>query len=562
MSSTVILADDARARLLAGMDLVANAVRPTLGPSGRNVAVDGRSKGASRRYGPPQVNAQCQAIIRDLELPSRPENLGAALLRQAARRTDELVGDGTATTIILAHALIREGITQIAAGANAMLLRRGIEAAAQVASKAILRMAQPCLQGEVTRQVLASASHSDEIAEALLWAVEEVGPDGMLAVERSAETVGIMVEVAPGFQFDRGLLSPFFVSNPDEDVLTLEQPLVLLAEDPVTSVAELAQLLGMVRSAGRRSLLLVAPEVATDVLAMLLTNHRRGVLACAAVRPPSYGEGRQMMLDDLAAYTGATVLAQARGHRLRDTTLADLGSVAEAEMTLSTTTLYEGGGRPEAIRARMAELRERRQDVTDAYDAEQLDRRIAQLGGGLGHVQVGGATDSERDNRMELVENALTALRATVSEGIVAGGGVAYLAAADALSDPGVQVDADRDIALGWDAVRKALEAPLRQIAENAGQHGAVVVAEVRRQHRATGDRAIGYDARTGTYGNLHTSGIVDPCRTVRAALANAASCASMVLTTEAVVLAPTPPMSAESQAAARRHLEMMDGRF
>ncbi len=268
------------------------------------------------------------------------------------------------------------------------------------------------------------------------------------------------------------------------------------------------------------------------------------------------------MIDDLAAYTGARVFGAARGHRLRDATLADLGRAGEAHITLGASTLFDGGGDPAAIRARIAELRERQHSITDAYDTEQLDRRIAQLGGGLGHVQVGGATESERDNRMELVENALTALRATMSEGVVAGGGAAYVAAADALDDLDLGPDVDSDVLQGVVAVRRALAAPLRQIAENCGQSGAVVLAEVQRLQRVTGDRAIGYDARTGAYGNLFAAGVVDPCRVVRAALANAVSCASMVLTTEALVLAPTPPLSPESRAAARRHLEMMKGRF
>ena len=562
MAKRIVFGNEARENLQVGADLLAGAIRPTLGPSGRNVAVDGRRMGATLRYGPPEVIEQGQSIVRDLELPDRLRNLGVEVLKQAAKRTDDLVGDGTSTTIVLAHAMIREGMKNIVAGANAMVLKRGMEQAARVASETILGIARPLQTNEDLRSVMLSASRSEDIAEALIYAIDEVGTDGMIRVERSSDTIGVMVECEHGFQYDRGYLSPYFVTDEDEGGVDLDEPYILVTDQEIEDAADLLPL--MQRLGANHALFVVAPEVKGNALGLLVTNQRNGSIRCAAARPPSYGEARQEMLQDLATFTGGVVVSGAAGHSLADVTLDDLGRAEGAYLTADDTTIYGGAGNSEGVQGRIAELKRLRLDVTDPNDADKLERRIAQLSGGIAVVQVGGATEIEMDNRLELVESALTSMRATVSEGWVPGAGLAYVRAAEALD--GLQEDIGRelgsDAATGVAVVKRALEEPLRQIAANCGLNGAMILHDVRQLQRERGHGFVGIDARSGEYCDLADRGIVDPCRTVRAALANAASSAMMILTTGALVLPPSPPLSPEALYAARKHLESMDGRM
>lgn len=539
------------------MSILANAVRPTLGPGGRNVAVDGRRMAGTKRYGPPEVIAQAQRIIRDMELGDRFQNMGVELLKQMAHQTDEMVGDGTSTAIVLAHAMIAGGIRNIAAGANPMILKRGMEEAARSASQAIRRMARPLQTSEDIRSVMASsASGSEEIAEALIWAVDEIGLNGMMMVERYPKTLGIVVECVHGFQYDRGYLSPYFVTDQREDAVELEEPHVLLVDGGITNPKELIPLFEKLRQLPKHDLLVIAPEVKESALGFLVANNQRGVIRCVAVRPPSYGDVRKEMLQDLGVFTGGVVISQAAGHDLTDATISDLGRAEMAYVTVKDTTIVGGQGDPSSIDGRIAQLKERLLDATDYPQREKLERRIADLAGGLARVRVGGATEVEMDNLVERVESALTSMRAAVEEGIVPGAGVALANSTAALDE----LQAVGDEATGVAILRDALEEPLRQIAANSGQNGAVVLATTKRLQREHGQEFIGYDALAGDYCDLMGRGIVDPCKTVRTALTNAASCAMMALTVEVIALGPPPPLSPEAKEAARRHLEMLHG--
>lgn len=531
----LIFADEARKKLLSGMTTLVRAVSPTLGPIGGNVAVDGRSMAATKRYGPPQIVAQGQHIIRGLELQDQFENLGVKLLQQAAQKTDDMVGDGSTTTIILAYAMLRQGIKNIIAGAHPTLLRRGIEKAAQSASRAILEMAKPVRTVQDLRQVLSSAASNPEIAEVLLWAIDEVGIHGMIRVERFPKTLGIAVECIHGFQYERGYLSPYFVTNPAEEAVELERPYILLTDEEISRPEELIPLLKQLAQQSEHDLLVIAPEIKEAALALLIANHQHGIIRCAAVRPPSYGDFRKEMLEDLAIFTGATIHLQ--GNLLSTLTLDVLGRADSAYVTAQDTTITDGLGDAQQIQQRIAEIRARLSETINPPDREKLERRIAQLAGGLARIRVGGATEAEMDNRIEHVESALTSMQAAIEEGVVPGAGVAMAMAAATLDD----LAAEGDEATGIRVVQQALQMPLRQIVRNAGQNDAVVLATLQRLQRETGGIPISYDALTNTYVDAWESGIVDPCKTVRTILANAVSCTIMALTTDVLILDRRP---------------------
>lgn len=535
MPDRIVFADQARHRLLAGIDKLAMAISPTLGPTGLNVAVDGRSMAGTKRYGPPQVIAQGQRIIRDLELPDRFENMGVELLKQAAKQTDDMVGDGTSTTVLLACAMIVEGVKNIAAGANPMMLKRGMERAVRNASQAVASLAKPVRSADDIRQVMSSASGSAEIAEALGWAIDEIGMHGLMMVERYPKSLGIVIECVHGFQFERGLLSHYFVTDSGEEAIHLEQPYILLTDEDVTDADDLLPLLQELRELPAHDLLVIAPEMKDGPLGLLITNHRRDVIHCAAVRPPSYGTARAEMLEDLAIFTGATIISQKRGCPLRLAGVAQLGRADAAHITGSDTTIVEGHGDKGLIESRIAELDRRADAARDPNDRASLERRVAQLGGGLARVQVGGGSEAEMENLVELVESALASMRATLAEGIVPGAGTALIHAAEAIESPSIITDE----ATGMGIVRRALQEPLRQIARNVGQDEAVVVATVQRMQREANSQWIGFDAQKGVCCDLSQQGIVDPCKTVRTALHNAASCAMMILTTNVLALGP-----------------------
>jgi chaperonin GroEL len=529
----LVFADQARNSLYAGINVLARTVRPTLGPLGGNVTVDGRSRGGTIRYAPPEIIAQGQHIIRDFEVQNIFQNLGIKMIRQAAQKTDDLVGDGTSTTVLLAHALVREGMKNISAGAHPMLIRRGMERAAQVVSQALLDMAVPVRSTDEIGKVLSSAAGSSEIAEALRWAIDEIGPDGMMIVERHTKTLGIVVECTHGFQYERGYLSSYFATDPSDGSANLEHPYILVTDENIDSTDQLMPLLEELRGERSSSLLLIAPEVKENILGLLIANHQRGILCSTAVRPPAAGEARRHMMEDLCLFTGATLISSTNGYRLSNTHLSQLGRAESAHVTADSTTIVGGCGAPDLRIGRIAELKTLIPTMSSVAERQKLERRIAQLAGGLARIRVGGATSAEMENRVELVEAALASMRATIAEGILPGAGVALALAAHSLAD----LQAGTEEAIGVAVVSKALHEPLRQIAANSGLDGQTVLAEVQRLQQTRGDYFIGYDVLQQTYGNMVEVGIVDSCKTVRTILANAVSAATMVLTTEVLIL-------------------------
>lgn len=529
----LLFADKARQNLLAGIEVLARTVGSTLGPIGWNVAVDGRSRGGTIRYDPPQIIAQGQHIIRDLEVQDHFQNLGVKLLRQAAQKTDDLVGDGTSTTVLLAHAIVNEGVKSIVAGAHPMLIRRGIEHAAQVALQALLDIAIPVRTTEDIGKILCSAAGSPEIAEALSWAIDEIGPDGMILVERYPQSLGIVVECVHGFQYERGYLSSYFVTDQSDGAVNLHSPYILITDEEIHSPDQLMPLLEQIRQFPEPNLLIIAPEVKANILGLLIVNHQRGTFRCAAVRPPSAGEVRRQMMEDLCYFTGAVLVSTTNGYTLSKATVDLLGRADSATVTAEDTTIVGGQGDPDVIRYRIMALKALLSETTTFSDRQRLERRVAQLAGGLARIRVGGATAAEMNYRIEQVEAALASMRATIAEGIVPGAGVALAIASQALD----RLNVNGDEAIGVSIVKKALQTPLCLIAANSGQNGSVVLDTVLRLQHETGDKFTGYDVTRRAYCNMLDNGIVDSCKTVRTILANAVSSAAIVLTTEVLVL-------------------------
>jgi chaperonin GroEL len=512
---------EARQGLKKGIDIVAHSVRITLGPKGRNVVLE-------KKYGAPTVTNDGVSIVREIELKDPWENTGAQLLREVATKTNDVVGDGTTTATILAQTMISEGFRNVAAGANPMQLKLGIEQAVKSVVAEIKRVSIP-INGHDDIAHIASISSQDEtIGELIAEAMDKVGKDGVVTVEDS-QGLDTEFEVVEGMLLDRGYASPYFATNPERMEAVLEDPLILITDRKVSFISDLLPVLEKVVQQGA-PLLIVAEDVEGEAMATLIVNKFRGTFNAVAVKAPGFGDRRKAMLEDLAILTGGQVISEELGLKLEQTKVEQLGSARRVTVTKDETTIVEGAGKPEAIQDRIKALKAQIEETTSDYDKEKLQERMAKLAGGVAVIKVGAPTEVEQKEKKHRIEDALSATKAGVEEGIVAGGGVVLLQAQRVL-DGALGLSGDQ--ATGVAIVRKALEEPMRQIAANAGQEGSVIVEEVRK-----GELGHGYDALNNKYADMFKSGIVDPAKVTRSALQNAASIAAMILTTEAVITA------------------------
>ena len=511
--------EEARRALLNGVNILANTVKVTLGPKGRNVVLE-------KKFGSPVVTKDGVTVAKEIEL-SGLEKVGAAMLREVASKTSDVAGDGTTSATVLAQAIVREGVRNVAAGANPMALKRGIEKAVDRAVQEIQTLSKP-VKGKMIAQVGAiSANNDSSIGEIISEAMNKVGKDGVITVEE-AKGIETSLEVVEGMQFDRGYLSPYFVTDADRMECVFEDAYILLHEKKVSSMKDLLPLLDQVAKSGR-PFVIIAEDIEGEALATLVVNKLRGTLNAVGVKAPGFGDRRKAMLEDIAILTGGKVISEDLGIKLENVRLEDLGRAKKVTVDKDNTTLVEGGGKAEDMAGRVKQIRNQVEETTSDYDREKLQERLAKLVGGVAIIKVGAATELELKEKKARVEDAMHATKAAAEEGIVTGGGVAYIRAAQALED--LQVDGPDEQA-GVKIVRRALEEPLRQIANNAGLEGAIVVAKV----SETEDSNFGFNAETGEYVNLVKGGVIDPTMVCRIALQNAASISSLLLTTEALV--------------------------
>jgi chaperonin GroEL len=528
----VHFSSDARDRMLRGVNVLANAVKVTLGPKGRNVVIE-------KSYGAPRSTKDGVTVAKEIELDDRFENLGAQLIREVASKTSDKAGDGTTTATVLAQAIVVEGLKSVAAGMNPMDLKRGVEKAVVAVVASITASSRKVTTNEEIAQVGAISANGDkEVGDMIAKAMAKVGNEGVITVEE-AKTLESELEVVEGMQFDRGYLSPYFITNPDKMEVELEDALVLLSEKKLSSLQPLLPLLEAVVQAAR-PLLIVAEDIDGEALATLVVNKLRGGLRVAAVKAPGFGDRRKAMLEDLAIVTGGQVISEDLGIKLENVTIDMLGSAKRVTISKDATTVVDGAGEKTAIDARIAQIKVQIEDTDSDYDKEKLQERLAKLAGGVAIIKVGGATEIEVKERKDRVDDALNATRAAVEEGIVPGGGVALLKAGKALDGlKGLNADQDAGIAI----VRRALQAPIRQISENAGVEGSIVVGKVLENASAT----FGFNAQTEEYVDMVQAGVIDPTKVVRTALQDAASVAGMMITTEAAI-AEAPKRDAGTQ--------------
>jgi chaperonin GroEL len=517
----IVFHDEARDRIRRGVDALAEAVRVTLGPRGRTVILESD-------FGPPQIVNSGVLVARAVELEDRLENMGAQLLREVAARTSEMAGDGTTTATVLAHSMVHEGLRYLAGGMNPMELKQGIESAIAAVVAELKAMARPCASSQEIAHVAAISANNDaSIGQLLADAIDKVGREGAISIEDGSGLVSVL-EVVEGLQFDRGYLSPYFINNAERQCAVLDDVAVLLCDGRLSSLKDLLPLLEEVLKSGT-PLLVVAEELDNDTLAALVINHMRGALKTCAVKAPGFGDQRKAMLQDMAILTGGKLVSEELGHPLQKIRLADLGRAKRAEIAKDSTTLIGGGGQAQAIEQRVAQIRKEREAATGEYERQRLDERAAKLSGGVALIKVGAATETELKERKVRVEDALHATRAAVEEGIVPGGGIALLRARKVLQPlQGRTLDESSGIRL----VERALEAPLRQIVHNCGYEASVVVHQVDASAQAT----YGFNAATRVFGDLLQMGVIDPAKVTRLALHNAASIASLILTTDCLV--------------------------
>ena len=512
--------EDCRQAILAGVNALADAVKVTLGPKGRNVVLE-------KKFGGPTVTKDGVAVAKEIELEDRLQNMGAQMVREVASKTSDVAGDGTTTATLLAQSIYRDGLKSIAAGSNPMAIKRGIESATAAVVTNLHGTAKP-VEGDAVSQVAAISANNDmTIGKIIAEAMEKVGKDGVITVEEG-KGIETQLDVVEGMQFDRGYLSPYFVTDPDRMECNLEKPLILIHEKKISNMKDLLPLLEQVSRAGR-PLLIVAEEVEGEALATLVVNKLRGTLNISAVKAPGFGDRRKAMLEDIAILTGGRAIMEETGIKLEGVQMDDLGKADRVVIDKDNTTIVEGAGEKEAIEGRVKQLRSQVEETTSDYDQEKLQERLAKLVGGVAVIKVGAATETEMKEKKARVEDAMHATRAAVMEGIVPGGGVALLRAADALAD--AKAD-DHDAQIGINIIRRSLEEPVRWIAQNAGKEGAIVVEKV----RANKSASYGYNAQDDTYSDMVQAGVVDPVKVTRTALQNAASIASLMLTTEASV--------------------------
>ncbi len=525
MAKQLQFSDEARRSLKAGLDKLAEAVGTTLGPKGRNVALD-------KKWGAPTVTHDGVTVAKEIELEDPYENMGAQLLKEAATKTNDVAGDGTTTATVLAQAIVNEGMKNVAAGANAMLLKRGLEVGSEAVVKAIREMARPVDTREDVANVAAISAADMEIGNLIADVMDKVGKDGVITVEES-KGLEFEVEYVEGMQFDRGYISPYFITNADTAEAVLEDAYVLIYDKKISSAQDLVPLLEKMVQAGRRNLLVVAEDVDGEALATLVLNKLRGVFNVVAVKAPAFGDRRKEMLRDIAVLTGGEVITEEMGRQLETATLQDLGQARRVVSTKDDTTIIEGMGSEVEIRGRVEQIRAQIESTTSDYDREKLQERLAKLSGGVAIIRVGAATEVELKEKKHRVEDALSATRAAVEEGIVPGGGVALINAIAALD--GIEFSYP-DEKTGLNILRTALEKPMKGIVSNAGMDGAVVIAEIRRRQAEAGDTAIAYDVMGNRYVDMFEAGIIDPAKVTRSAVENATSIAAMILSTEALI--------------------------
>ncbi|MEJ2801244.1 chaperonin GroEL [Comamonadaceae bacterium PP-2] len=516
----VVFGDDARAKIVQGVNILANAVKVTLGPKGRNVVLE-------RSFGSPTVTKDGVSVAKEIELKDKLENIGAQLVKEVASKTNDNAGDGTTTATVLAQAIVREGFKYVAAGFNPTDLKRGIDKAVTAVVAEIKNIAKPTTTSKEIAQVGSISANSDEdVGQIIANAIDKVGKEGVITVEDGKSLINEL-DVVEGMQFDRGYLSPYFINNPEKQVALLDNPFVLLFDKKISNIRDLLPTLEQVAKAGR-PLLIIAEDVEGEALATLVVNTIRGILKVVAVKAPGFGDRRKAMLEDIAILTGGKVIAEEVGLTLEKVTLADLGQAQRVEIGKENTIIIDGAGAADDIEARVKQIRIQIEEATSDYDREKLQERVAKLAGGVAVIRVGAATEVELKEKKARVEDALHATRAAVEEGVVAGGGVALLRARSAIKDlKGDNPDQDAGIKI----VLRAVEEPLRQIVANAGDEPSVVVARV-----LEGTGNFGYNAANGTYGDLVELGVLDPAKVTRSALQNAASVASLILTTDAIV--------------------------
>jgi chaperonin GroEL len=525
MAKQLTFSDDAHRKLKHGIDVLAHAVSTTLGPKGRNVALD-------KKFGAPTITHDGVTVAKEIELEDPYENMGAQLLKEAATKTNDIAGDGTTTATVLAQTIVHEGYKNVAAGANPMLLKLGIEAGVQALSERISSMSVSIDNKDEIASVAAISAQDPNIGKLIASVMDKVGKDGVVTVEES-QGLEFETEYVEGMQFDRGYISAYFVTDPEAMDAVIEDPYILIHDKKISSAQDIVPILEKLIQIGRRNLVVIAEDVDGEALATLVLNKLRGTVSALAVKAPGFGDRRKAMLQDIATLTGGEVITEEMGRKLESVQISDLGRAKKVVASKDDTTIVDGAGDDAQIRGRVEQIKVEIDRSTSDYDKEKLQERLAKLAGGVAIIRVGAATEVELKEKKHRVEDALSATRAAVEEGIVPGGGVALINAISALDD--VQVG-DGDPRTGVNILRRALEAPMRKIAENAGKNGDVIIQNVRMKQDETGDKNIGYDVLTGEYVNMLKAGIIDPAKVTRGALENAASIASMILTTDVLI--------------------------
>ena len=532
MAKEIYYGEEARRKLQSGVDQLADTVKITLGPKGRNVLI-------SKTFGSPLITNDGVTIAKEIELEDSVENMGAQVVKEVASKTNDVAGDGTTTATLLAQIIIKEGFKNVAAGANPMELKKGIQGAVDVAVSEIGRLAKPVETKESVAQVAAVSAADEEIGSLIAEAMEKVGKDGVITVEES-KSMGTTLEVVEGMQFDRGYLSAYMVSDTEKMEAVMENPFILITDKKISNIQDLVPILEQVMQQGRR-LLIIAEDIEGEALANLVANKLRGVIDVVAVKAPAFGDRRKAMLEDIAILTGGTVIASDLGYELKEVTVDMLGTAATVKVDKENTVIVSGAGSKEDVKARINSIKSQIEETTSDFDKEKLQERLAKLSGGVAVIKVGAATETELKERKLRIEDALNSTKAAVEEGIVSGGGVALVNTIGAVSDYVKTLSGD--VKTGALIIERALEEPVRQIAENAGIEGSVVVAEVKKS-----EAGIGFNAATEEYVNMIDAGIVDPAKVTRSALQNAASASAMLLTTEAGIVdikEPAPPVAA-----------------
>ncbi len=534
MAKQLIFKEDARRKLQSGVDKVANAVSTTLGPKGRNVALD-------KKFGAPTVTHDGVTVAKEIELEDPYENMGAQLLKEAATKTNDIAGDGTTTATVLAQAIVSEGLKNVAAGANPMLLKRGILHAADVVSRDILDQSTPIETKDEIANVASVSAQDTEIGNLIAEVMDKVGKDGVVTVEES-RGLEFETEYVEGMQFDRGYISPYFVTNSETMESDIEEPYILIHDKKVSAAQDIIPILEKLHQIGKRELVIIAEDVDGEALATMVVNKLRGAINVLAVKAPGFGDRRKAMLRDIAVLTGGSVISEETGRKLDSVTVQDLGRAAKVVSTKDDTVIVDGAGEEGGIVGRIEEIRREIDSSTSDYDREKLQERLAKLSGGVAVIRVGAATETELKEKKHRVEDALSATRAAVEEGIVPGGGVALINAVSSLDNVSLGVS---DENTGITIMRRALEMPMRKIAANAGEDGAVIIQNVRRAQQDVGNHRVGFNVMDGQYGDMIEAGIPDPAKVTRGAIENSASIAAMILTTEALITdvpEETPP--------------------